>query len=232
MSSRLPQEGSRINREKTVDFRFNGKNLKGFYGDTVASALLANNEMFVARSFKYHRPRGIFSAGEEEPNALMGIGEGPFFEPNIRATEVKLKQNMNVASQNHWPSLKFDFLSINNLFSRFFPAGFYYKTFMWPRAAWKYLFEPMIRRASGLGNAPREYDEEHYEHIYHHTDVLIIGGGLAGITAAKVLRDRGLSIMLCEKDCVIGGRYLEDCRIEEKDRYKKFHKKISNSLHD
>ena len=113
MSSRLPQEGSRINREKTVDFRFNGKNLKGFYGDTVASALLANNEMLVARSFKYHRPRGIFSAGEEEPNALMGIGEGPFFEPNIRATEVKLKQNMNVASQNHWPSLKFDFLSIN-----------------------------------------------------------------------------------------------------------------------
>ena len=89
MSSRLPQEGSRINREKTVDFRFNGKNLKGFYGDTVASALLANDEMFVARSFKYHRPRGIFSAGEEEPNALMGIGEGPFFEPNIRATEVK-----------------------------------------------------------------------------------------------------------------------------------------------
>ncbi|MDC3092482.1 2Fe-2S iron-sulfur cluster-binding protein [Paracoccaceae bacterium] len=225
MSSRLPQEGSRINREKTVDFRFNGKNLKGFYGDTVASALLANNEMLVARSFKYHRPRGIFSAGEEEPNALMGIGEGPFFEPNIRATEVKLKQNMNVASQNHWPSLRFDFLSINNVFSRFFAAGFYYKTFMWPRAAWKYLFEPMIRRASGLGNAPRDYDEEHYEHIYHHTDVLIIGGGLAGITAAKALRDRGLSIMVCEKDCVIGGRYLEDSKIEEKDRYKRFHEK-------
>ena len=110
MSSRLPQEGSRINREKIVGFRYNGKNLKGFYGDTVASALLANNEMFVARSFKYHRPRGIFSAGEEEPNALMGIGEGALFEPNIRATEVKLKQNMNIASQNHWPSLRFDFL--------------------------------------------------------------------------------------------------------------------------
>ena len=151
MSSRLPREGSRINREKTVDFRFNGKNLKGFDGDTVASALLANNELLVARSFKYHRPRGIFTAGEEEPNALMGIGEGSFFEPNIRATEVKLKQNMNVNSQNHWPSLKFDFLSINNLLARFFAAGFYYKTFMWPRAAWKYIFEPMIRRASGLG---------------------------------------------------------------------------------
>ena len=95
---------------------------------------------------------------------------------------------------------------------------------MWPRAAWKYLFEPMIRRASGLGNAPREYDEEHYEHIYYHTDVLIIGGGLAGITAAKALRDRGLSIMLCEKDCVMGGRYLEDCKSGNQEPYKKLHK--------
>ena len=163
MSSRLPKEGSRINREKIVDFRFNGKNLKGFEGDTVASALLANNELLVARSFKYHRPRGIFSAGEEEPNALMGIGEGPLFEPNLKATEVTIKQNMNVISQNHWPSLKFDLLSINNILSRFFAAGFYYKTFMWPRAAWKYLFEPMIRKASGLGNAPSEYDAENYE---------------------------------------------------------------------
>ena len=115
MSSRLPKEGSRINREKIVDFRFNGKNLKGFEGDTVASALLANNELLVARSFKYHRPRGIFSAGEEEPNALMGIGEGPLFEPNLKATEVTIKQNMNVISQNHWPTLKFDLLSINNI---------------------------------------------------------------------------------------------------------------------
>ena len=178
----------------------------------------------MARSFKYHRPRGIFTAGEEEPNALMGIGEGSFFEPNIRATEVKLKQNMNVNSQNHWPSLKFDFLSINNLLARFFAAGFYYKTFMWPRAAWKYIFEPMIRRASGLGKAPKEYDEEHYEHIHHHTDILIIGGGLAGITAAKALRDRGLSVMLCEKDSVMGGRYLQDCKSEERERYKKLHK--------
>ena len=224
MSSRLPQEGSRIDREKIVDFRFNGKNLKGFDGDTVASALLANNEMLVARSFKYHRPRGIFSAGEEEPNALMGIGEGSFFEPNIRATEVKLKQGMSVNSQNHWPSLKFDFLSINNIFSRFFAAGFYYKTFMWPRVAWKYLFEPLIRRASGLGNAPRDYDEELYEHIHYQTDVLIIGGGLAGITAAKALRDRGLSIMLCEKDSVMGGRYLEDCKSGDRKLYEKFHK--------
>ena len=223
MSSRLPRGGSRINREKIVDFRFNGKNLKGFDGDTVASALLANNELLVARSFKYHRPRGIFTAGEEEPNALMGIGEGSFFEPNIRATEVKLKQNMNVNSQNHWPSLKFDFLSINNLLARFFAAGFYYKTFMWPRAAWKYIFEPMIRRASGLGKAPKEYDEEHYEHIYHHTDILIIGGGLAGITAAKALRDRGLSVMLCEKDSVMGGRYLQDCKSEDRARYKKLY---------
>ena len=223
MSSRLPRGGSRINREKLVDFRFNGKNLKGFDGDTVASALLANNELLVARSFKYHRPRGIFTAGEEEPNALMGIGEGSFFEPNIRATEVKIKQNMNVNSQNHWPSLRFDFLSINNLLARFFAAGFYYKTFMWPRAAWKYIFEPMIRRASGLGKAPKEYDEEHYEHIYHHTDILIIGGGLAGITAAKALRDRGLSVMLCEKDSVMGGRYLQDCKSEDRERYKKLY---------
>ena len=224
MSSRLPKEGSRINREKIVDFRFNGKNLKGFDGDTVASALLANNELLVARSFKYHRPRGIFSAGEEEPNALMGIGEGPLFEPNLKATEVTIKQNMNVISQNHWPSLKFDLLSINNILSRFLAAGFYYKTFMWPRAAWKYLFEPMIRKASGLGNAPREYDAENYEHIHYHTDVLIIGGGLAGITAAKALTGRGLSIMLCEKDSLIGGRFLQDCEIEEQERVKKLHK--------
>jgi sarcosine oxidase subunit alpha len=224
MSSRLPEEGSFINREQIVDFRFNGKNLKGFEGDTVASALLANNEVMVGRSFKYHRPRGVFSSGEEEPNALMGIGEKASFEPNIRATEVKIKQNMKVVSQNHWPSLNIDFLSINNLFSRFLAAGFYYKTFMRPRAAWKYLFEPIIRRASGLGDAPKDYDKDNYEHIYYHTDVLVVGGGLAGITAAKSLRDRGLSIMLCEKNSFLGGRYLQDCKTDEREKYQKFHK--------
>ena len=217
MSARLPSGGSRINRRKKIDFQFNGRRLKGLEGDTVASALLANDELLVGRSFKYHRPRGIYGSGEDEPNALMGIGEEGSFEPNVRATDIQLRENLVVKSQNHWPSLSMDFLSINNLLSRFFSAGFYYKTFIRPRFAWKYIFEPIIRRSAGLGNAPTQEDVEKYEHVHFETDILVVGAGIAGITAAKSFQDTGLSVLLCEKDSEFGGRLVSDSDELEKE---------------
>jgi sarcosine oxidase subunit alpha len=140
MSSRVPGHGSLVNSSKPVKFQFNGKELKGFQGDTLASALLANNQVLIGRSFKYHRPRGFVASGVEEPNGLFGLGEGNSFEPNARATTTELFDGLVACSQNHWPSLEFDIGYVNNYLSSLLPAGFYYKTFMHPRPAWKYIF--------------------------------------------------------------------------------------------
>ena len=206
MSTRLAAGGRLIDRSKPLDFRFNGKRFKGFAGDTLAAALLANDQMMVGRSFKYHRPRGPVAAGAEEPNALVNLGEGGRFEPNQRSTTTELFDGLTATSQNHWPSLEFDLGVLNNAAARFLPAGFYYKTFLHPRPAWKYLFEPFIRQSAGLGRAPQERDADRYEYCYFFTDVLIAGGGIAGLQAARVAAATGARVLLVEQSAHWGGR--------------------------
>ncbi|MCY4334502.1 MAG: sarcosine oxidase subunit alpha family protein [Litoreibacter sp.] len=206
MSTRLHQGGRLIDRSKQVSFKFNGRRLKGYQGDTLASALLGADQMLVGRSFKYHRPRGIVAAGPEEPNALMNLGRDGRFEPNARATTTELFEGLEAASQNHWPSLEMDVGVVNNFASRFMPAGFYYKTFIHPRHAWKYLFEPFIRKAAGLGKAPTDADADIYEHYYSFVDVLVVGGGVAGLQAAKVAGEAGAKVLLLEQTALWGGR--------------------------
>ena len=156
MSTRLARGGRLIDRSSAAEFTFNGKRLRGYQGDTLASALLANDQMLVGRSFKYHRPRGIVGSGPEEPNALLNLGQGARLEPNQRATTTELFDGLVSASQNHWPSLEFDVGVLNNYAARLLPAGFYYKTFIHPRAFWKHVFEPIIRQSAGLGKAPKD----------------------------------------------------------------------------
>lgn len=206
MSTRLATGGRLIDRSKSVEFTFNGKRLQGRAGDTLASALLANDQMMVGRSFKYHRPRGIVASGAEEPNALFNMGEGARFEPNQRATTTELFNGLTCKSQNHWPSLEFDVGAINKHLSRFLPAGFYYKMFIHPRPFWKHIYEPFIRQSAGLGQAPKERDQDKYEHFYAFTDVLVIGGGIAGLQAAKAAADTGAQVMLIEQTAHWGGR--------------------------
>ncbi len=206
MSTRLATGGRLIDRSAALDFTFNGKRLRGFRGDTLASALLAGNQMLVGRSFKYHRPRGIVASGVEEPNALLNLGEGGRFEPNQRATTTELAEGMVTRSQNHWPSLEFDVGAINARLSRFLPAGFYYKTFIHPRAFWKHVFEPVIRQSAGLGRAPRERDDDRYEQAYAFCDTLVVGGGVAGLKAARQAAEAGQRVMLLEMTPHWGGR--------------------------
>jgi sarcosine oxidase subunit alpha len=163
MSTRLANAGRLVNKNKAVSFTFNGKNLRGFEGDTLASALLANDQMMVGRSFKYHRPRGVVASGAEEPNGLVNLGKDNTFEPNQRITTTELFDGLTATSQNHWPSLEFDVGVINTYLSRFMPAGFYYKMFIHPRPFWKHIYEPMIRQAAGLGKAPKDRDTDTYE---------------------------------------------------------------------
>ena len=210
MSTRLQTGGRLIDRTKQIEFTWNGKRLHGFQGDTLASALLANDQMMVGRSFKYHRPRGIVAAGPEEPNALMGTGVDGHFEPNQRATTTELYQGLNSHSQNHWPSLEFDIGALNSKLPRFFPAGFYYKTFMYPRAAWKHVFEPIIRKSAGLGKAPTHKDEDTYEYFYAHVDIMVVGGGIAGLAAALTAGQSGASVLLMEQGVSFGGRAITD----------------------
>ena len=210
MSTRLANSGRLIDRSKSLDFTFNGKRFKGFQGDTLASALLANGQTLVGRSFKYHRPRGIVAAGPEEPNALVGLGKDGKFEPNQRVTTTELFNGLTSTSQNHWPSLEYDVGSINRLMTRFFPAGFYYKTFMFPRFAWKHVFEPIVRGAAGLGKAPTHRDADTYEYFYAHVDVLVVGGGIAGLEAAKQAGLTGAKVLLVEQTADWGGRAVVD----------------------
>ena len=206
---RLPS-GGLIDRSQTLRFRFDGEAATGFAGDTLASALLAEGTRIVGRSFKYHRPRGILSAGSEEPNALVELRSGARREPNTKATTIELYEGLEARSQNHWPSLKFDVLAVNSLLSTIFVAGFYYKTFMWPASFWEKLYEPIIRRAAGLGRGAGVGDPDRYEHAYAFCDVLVIGAGPAGLAAALVAARSGARVIVCNEDFCFGGRLLAE----------------------
>ena len=199
-----------INRDKKISFTFNGKKYFGYEGDTLASALLANGIHLVGRSFKYHRPRGFFGAGVDEPNAKVQLYKGAKTEPNANATEVELVEGLIVKSQNCWPSVSFDFGAINNLFQKFFPAGFYYKTFMWPKSFWYKVYEPIIRKAAGLGVAPLKPDPDRYEHKYEYCDVLIAGSGPSGLASALAAAKNGARVILAEDKSRFGGSLLVD----------------------
>ena len=186
-----------------ISFTFDGKRYTGFKGDTIASALLRNNVQLIGRSFKYHRPRGIYTCGIEEPNALIQI-LSEHGEPNTRATVKRIYEGMIIESQNRWPSLKVDIGSINNLFSPLFSAGFYYKTFMGPKGFWKKIYEPIIRKTAGLGKPPREFRSKSVHH-YHNVDIVIVGGGLNGLITAKQLINTEYDVLLIEQDSFLGG---------------------------
>ena len=202
---RLSAGGRLIDRTKKIHFTFDGERITGFAGDTVASAVLANGQRVFGRSYKYHRPRGVIGLGSEEMNALIGVGDGARHEPNLRATQIELHDGLTAASQNRWPSLRFDIGAINNKFSRLLPGGFYYKTFMWPKAFWKHVYEPFIRRAAGLGSAPEGRDPDTYENIHVHCDVLVIGGGVAGLAAAEAAVASGARVIIADENPHLGG---------------------------
>ena len=202
--------GGLVDRARTLRFTFDGQALTGHPGDTLASALLANGVRLVGRSFKYHRPRGILSAGSEEPNALVELRTGARREPNTRATSVELYDQLVAASQNRWPSLKFDVSSVNQLIAPFLTAGFYYKTFMWPPKFWELVYEPFIRRSAGLGRAAGAPDPDHYEKAFAFCDVLVVGGGPAGLSAALAAGRAGARVILCDEDFRLGGRLLSE----------------------
>ena len=200
-----------IDRHRVLRFRFDGRELTGHPGDTIASALLANGIRLIGRSFKYHRPRGILGAGVEEPNALVGVTRGPGrFEPNARATVVPLADGMIVESQNRRPSLSWDIGAASDLLSPFLPAGFYYKTFMWPRRFWADVYEPVIRRAAGLGRPPEVPDPDRYGMRYAHCQTLIVGGGPAGLAAALAASQKDGRVILVDDGAVLGGALRDD----------------------
>ncbi|AOF90284.1 sarcosine oxidase subunit alpha [Sinorhizobium sp. RAC02] len=204
-ANRIAGQG-RLTPAKTARFTFDGKTYQALEGDTVASALLANGVHLVGRSFKYHRPRGILSAGPEEPNALIDVSrDAARRQPNVRAPVQEVFDGMKVESQNRWPSLSFDIGGVNNLMSPFFAAGFYYKTFMWPKAAWEKVYEPFIRKAAGLGVAPTEEDPDHYANRYAYCDVLVAGGGVAGLSAALAAAEAGARVILVDEQPEVGG---------------------------
>ncbi len=209
-------DGGRIDRARPLTFRFDDRPYQGFCGDTLASALLANGVRLVGRSFKYHRPRGLLSAGPEEPNALVELRAGARREPNTRSTQVELFDGLAAASQNRWPSLGFDLRAVNAWFGPLLNAGFYYKTFMWPASFWEKVYEPMIRRAAGLGRAAGLEDPDTYEKATLHCDLLVIGSGPAGLSAALVAARGGARVAVCEQDFELGGRLLsERCTIDQ-----------------
>ncbi len=194
-----------IDETYKISFKFNGKTYYGYKGDTLASALLANDIHLVGRSFKYHRPRGIMTAGSEEPNAIVQLhNDTSRTEPNVRATEIEIYEGLEASSQNCWPSVNFDIGGINNLLSPILPAGFYYKTFMWPASFWE-KYEYFIRKSAGLGKSPTKPDPDIYEHKYIHCDVLIIGAGISGIMAAKISAKNGFKTLLIDEKPYLGG---------------------------
>src|SRR5699024_32146 len=196
--------GGRINRDRPLSFTFNGKRYQGYEGDTLASALIANGVSVIGRSFKLHRPRGFVAADAQEPNAIMQVGEGATVRPDQRATQVELYDGLEASTASK-PG--FDFMSINNVLSGLLPAGFYYKTFMWPRNSWPF-FERQIRNAAGLGYAPTEPDPARYEKTNAHCDVLIVGGGPAGLSAALVAGRAGARVILVDEQSEFGGSLL------------------------
>ncbi len=204
-------EGGRIDRARPLRFTFDGKAFEGCAGDTLASALIANGVHLMGRSFKYHRPRGLLSTGSDEPNALVGIGrDEAHYTPNLRASQVELYDGLVAVSQNRYPSLAFDLGAVNDLFSPLIPAGFYYKTFMWPAGAWKRFYEPRIRAMAGLGRSPRAPDADRYVQRFAHCDVLVVGGGPAGLAAAEAAAASGARVILCDEQPEFGGSLLSD----------------------
>ena len=204
-------EGGRIERSRVLHFSFDGRAYTGVAGDTLASALLANGVHLMGRSFKYHRPRGVLASGAEEPNALVAVRRDTArYTPNLRATQVELYEGLTAHSQNRWPSLAFDLGAVNDLLAPFIPAGFYYKTFMWPRSAWQWLYEPRIRAAAGLGHSPTEADPDRYASRYAHCDVLVVGAGPAGLAAAAAAAASGARVLLCDEQNEFGGTLLAD----------------------
>jgi sarcosine oxidase subunit alpha len=200
---RLPAPaGNVINRGTEVSFRFNGRQFFGYDGDTLASALLANGQVLIGRSFKYHRPRGITSCGPEEPTALFEIGAESTRTPNVRATGICISEGMTARTGNAWPSLRFDLGAVNSLLGSILTAGFYYKTFMWPN--WQ-LYEPAIRRMAGLGNAATGIDPDRYDEVSIKAEVLVVGAGLAGLEAAVAAAQAGFGVLLVEADRWAGG---------------------------
>ena len=198
--------GGRIDRANEITFTFDGRAMRGHPGDTLASALLANGQRLVGRSFKYHRPRGIFTAGSEEPNALVELRTGAAQEPNTRATVAELFDGLQARSQNWRGSLRYDLLALNDLLAPFLSAGFYYKTFMWPRGFWEKVYEPAIRASAGLGRLSMAEDPDVYDKGYLHCDVLVIGAGPAGLMAARAAGRAGARVILADEDFVMGGR--------------------------
>lgn len=206
---RVKVPGARIDTQRRISFVFDGKACEGFAGDTLASALLANGYMRLARSFKYGRPRGIIGAGSEEPNALVQVEEGPYTIPNVKATQAELYPGLRARTTSGWPSLSFDLKAALGAGARFMPAGFYSKTFKWPRKLWP-AYEAVIRKFAGFGSAPDQADPEHYDHLQHHVDVLIVGGGAAGLLAALQAGQAGLKTMLIDEQAEFGGWLLSD----------------------
>jgi sarcosine oxidase subunit alpha len=201
--------GGRIDRTKPLRFTFDGNTYYGYQGDTLASALLANGVVLFGRSFKYHRPRGLLSAGAEEPNALIQLGVGNRTEPNLRATQIELYEGLVAESQNRWPSLSNDLGAVNSLFHRIFPSGFYYKTFMWPKSFWL-KYEQVIRRMAGLGKSPMAPDPDRYDKLYAHCDALVVGSGPAGLAAALAAGRAGARVVLVDEQQEFGGSLLHD----------------------
>ena len=217
MSPFRTSAGGCVDRARAVRFTFDGKPYEGLRGDTLASALLANGVHLVGRSFKYRRPRGILCAGSEEPNALVTVGREPSrYTPNLRATQVEIYDGLQARSQNRWPSLRFDAGAVRGRLARLTPAGFYYKTFMWPRSAWKALYEPFLRSAAGLGRAPSGPDPDRYSHRYHHCDVLVVGAGPAGLAGALAASAAGARVTICDEQPQLGGSLLScsEARVE------------------
>jgi len=197
-----------VNRNKKISFKFNGKKYFGYEGDTLASALIANGVHLIGRSFKYHRPRGFFGAGVDEPYAIVQMNRNNEVDPNVRATEQELFEGLEAKSVNCWPNVDFDIGAINNLLNIFFPAGFYYKTFMWPKSFWYKVYEPIIRKAAGFGAASIKHDKERYEHKYEYCDLLITGSGPSGLASAYAAAQNGAKVILAEDKSRFGGSLL------------------------
>ena len=210
MSSFRLENGGLIDRATSLSFSFDGKGFSGHQGDTLASALIANGVHLMGRSFKYHRPRGVISAGASEPNALVELREGGRREANTRATMIELYDGLVAKSQNRWPSLNLDVGALNALASSMFVAGFYYKTFMWPKSFWEKIYEPIIRHAAGLGSAAKQADPDKYEKSYGHCDLLVVGSGPAGLMAALTAARGGARVTLADEGAALGGSLLNE----------------------
>ena len=208
-SHRVKRGSARIDYNRPLEFTFDNKTYEGFHGDTLASALLANGTRMIGRSFKYGRPRGIYGAGAEEPNALMQLELGAYTVPDAKATQIELYQGLIASTTTGWPSLNIDAKGILGKLGRFMPPGFYYKTFMKPDGWWPF-YEQLIRKAAGYAEAPREADPEHYDHLHHHVDVLVVGGGVCGIQAALIASRSGLKTVIVDEQNEMGGWLLSD----------------------